>query len=76
MAEIMSEGGSFIWVVLWVGFLALLAWGAISAIRWRRPQTPCSPDQILKERLARGEIDTDEYYRVRELIDDDVPYST
>ena len=69
-AEVISNSGGLVLMVLVVGLVALLAWGAVAAIRGRRSETPEAPDplEILKTRLASGEIDIDEYQRRRELI--------
>ena len=75
-----GNGGWHPWMALlvFVGMLlfwALVVWGAFTLFRGSggggqgtaRPD----PEQILKERLARGEIDPEEYGRLRELINSD-----
>jgi uncharacterized membrane protein len=59
-------------VLFVLGLLILLAWGAVSAIRTRasRGKDPQNPEQILNERLALGEIDIEEYERLRSLVVD------
>lgn len=65
--------------LMWVGMIAFWAliiwavWALVAAVT-RRP----SPDErgddarrILDQRLARGEVDADEYRRLRELLDGD-----
>ena len=62
--------------LMWIGmivFWGLLIWGAYALITnlTRKPGTPDSGDdamRILDRRLARGEIDADEYQRLRDLI--------
>jgi putative membrane protein len=62
--------------LMWVGMIAfwgLLIWGvyALVAIATRRPDRghrASDARRILDERLARGEIDTAEYHRLRDLI--------
>jgi putative membrane protein len=64
--------------LMWIGitaFLAFLIWAAYALITStsRRPGRdpgphPGSAARILDERLARGEIDTEEYRRLRDLI--------
>jgi len=53
-------------------FWALVVWGAIALFRGsgsgNRGAAPSDPEQILKERLARGEIDKEEYQRLRGLV--------
>lgn len=65
-----------------LGFVAMVAfWGLVIWGLWyfltslgRRPEPPsfggepADPKRILDERLARGEIDTDEYQRLLDLI--------
>jgi len=69
-AEVISNSGGPVLMVLVVGLLPLLVWGAVAAIRGRRSETPeaLDPLEILKTRLASGEIDIDEYQRRRDLI--------
>lgn len=62
-------------VLMWIGMLVfwgLVVWGAIALFRgagWGgRGPGPSDPEQILKARLARGEIDSEEYERLRDLV--------
>ena len=68
-------GIMILWSMIWVGLLVLAAWAIVS---WaRRSTTPSAsrPDphrsarDLLDERLARGEIDVDDYERRRAAID-------
>ncbi len=72
-------GGGWAWwqaLLMWVGMIAF--WGLIIWAIWffvsglvRGPQHPGGsddPGRILDERLARGEIDAEEYRRLRDLI--------
>jgi putative membrane protein len=67
------------WIVM-IAFVGLLAWGiyalAGGATR-RRGNEPGEdaggPVRILDERLARGEIDADEYARLRATLASDRP---
>lgn len=75
-------GGGVHWWGWLLGFVAMAAfWGLIIWGAWyfltsigRRPEPPATrgepadPKRILDERLARGEIDTDEYQRLLGLI--------
>ena len=69
-------GGGLLWLRSLVAFgvlfgvLALVAWGAVAVFRGSTTgrQGPEDPEQILKVRLARGEISTDEYERLRGYI--------
>ncbi len=78
-----NGGGWPFWEValMWVGMIAfwgLLIWGVYALITTatRRPggeargEEHSGPDvqRILDERLARGEIDTDEYRRLRDVL--------
>ena len=66
------------WIVM-IAFWALLIWAIYALITnvTRRPGQPGSGGQpqpgdarrILDERLARGEIDPDEYRRLREVLE-------
>lgn len=63
------------WVLMCVGLLAFSAvvigaiWYAVStATRREPPERDRSPKQILDERLARGDIDADEYAKRREAL--------
>jgi putative membrane protein len=55
-----------------IAFWGLIAWAVVALVRggWasRTTSTP-PPHEVLAGRLARGEIDTDEYLRTRELLD-------
>ena len=58
------------WMVLWwvfgVVILILLVWTVMAMIRSAAGSTPRSdesPEQILKRRYARGELDREEYQR-------------
>jgi putative membrane protein len=67
--------GMGLWSGLGFGWLwmVLLLVGIVAAVAWvarRSPATdarPGSPEEALKQRLARGEISTSEY---RELLDE------
>ena len=76
-------GGGWAWWqagLMWVAmiaFWALLIWAAYTLVTGatRRPGQPGPGEQrgearrILDERLARGEIDAEEYQRLRDLLD-------
>jgi putative membrane protein len=70
------------WTLMWVGmvaFWALVGWAIYALIRaatrdsWSGPQAGpppgATPRRILEQRLARGEIDVDEFRRRREALD-------
>ena len=58
-------------IVFWSVLLWAL-WYFLSAVLHRRPpndgERPDDPKRILDERLARGEIDADEYRHLRDLM--------
>ena len=70
-------GGWSFWqvVLMWVlmlGFWGLLAWAVYALVtsttRRRENGKPVGARAILDARLARGEIDADEYRRLRQLL--------
>jgi putative membrane protein len=72
-----GNGGWNPWMIalMWFGMLvfwALVAWGIVALIQssggQARGLTPADPEQILKERLARGEITMEEYERLRAVM--------
>lgn len=79
----MGGWGTFGWsgmhsdLLFWGGFLALIAWAVVrivSAIETRAEKHPhtqgSSPEDILKERFARGEIDAKEFEERRRILRD------
>jgi putative membrane protein len=82
MAMMFWYGAHWMWwqaSVMWAGmivFWGLLIWGiyALISTALRRPgerEHGGGARRILDERLARGEIDTEEYRRLRDLIGPD-----
>lgn len=62
--------GALVMVAFWV-MVIWLAWYVISGVRGPGPDHDRRGDgakRILDERLARGEIDADEYRRLRDLL--------
>ena len=68
-----------VWSLVWIGFLAVVAW---IAIQWARGGSPGSASEqqgaktareLLDERLARGDIDLDEYQRRRQALEPRTP---
>lgn len=53
---------------LMLAFWALVIWGVVILLRGRGGSTDRRAEDILDERLARGEIDEAEYRRRREAI--------
>ncbi len=78
LSEIVNSSGGLpglflFYFVFLIGIPALIAWGVISLFRGTgsRDPAPQDPELILKVRLARGEIDTEEYERLRGFIRSD-----
>ena len=66
-------GGWVLMILAMVAIWALVAFAGIAifrGIRNGRAETPTEPDasQILDERFARGEIDSDEYHARRDAL--------
>lgn len=73
-------GGTITGWAVGMMLLMLLVWGSVVALVWvgirelvqRRPDTgprPPSPQEVLAHRLARGEIDPEEYRRRLAALD-------
>lgn len=69
----MGGGGWVLMIFAWIALLALIVW-AISRLFPTRStgddneQPAATADEILDRRLARGEITTDEYARLRDAL--------
>lgn len=55
-------------VLFWGGLIALLIWAVRSSAGWYR--APDRAREILKQRLAAGEISEDEYERIQRILRD------
>ena len=69
----MGAGGWVLMIFAWVALIALIVWAITRLFPTRsggdsRGQVAEKPDAILDRRLARGEIDTDEYARLRDAL--------
>lgn len=69
----MGAGGWVLMIFAWVALIALVVWAISRLFPTRaggdsREQVAETPDEILARRLARGEIDTDEYARLRDAL--------
>ena len=65
-----SAGGWFMFSVMaifWLGVIAL-GWWAISSNNRRHEMSRESPLDVARHRLARGEITTEEFERIRETL--------
>ena len=64
-------GMGWLWILLAVGIIALVAWLVARAAGGRPPRTDHRserPEDILQRRLAEGEIDEEEYRRRLEAL--------
>ena len=59
-------GFGFLWPILWLVIIAAVIYALMSGSRKDKGSDESTAMAILKERLARGEIDYDEYVRIRE----------
>src|SRR5919197_1828584 len=63
-----------VWSLVWVGFLGVIVWATVHWVRTGSADAAVesrsgrSPAELLDERLARGEIDVDEYERRRAAL--------
>lgn len=66
-------GAHFLWWVFWVALVvALVLWcRGPSFARRERPRE--TPHELLRRRLASGEIGTEEYEQRKQLLDRDSP---
>ena len=69
----MGAGGWVLMIFAWVALLGLVVWAISRLFPTRaggdsREQTAETPEETLDRRLARGEIDTDEYARLRDAL--------
>jgi uncharacterized membrane protein len=64
--------GMFFNLLVFVGLLALIAWG-VSRILSGRQGGEDSAEEILRQRFARGEINAEEYERSYEILRKDPP---
>jgi len=73
-AEIVSSGPQWGLLLFLIGIPAVVVWVVVwgAATLWQNRGTRLpDPEQILKVRLARGEIDLEEYERLRGMVRDD-----
>ena len=59
--------GMVMMAVFWIGILAVV-WLAVVRLSDRGRDRPDGPEEILKTRLARGEIPPEEYRRLRDEL--------
>jgi putative membrane protein len=71
---VMSIGMVAFWVLLIYGIFWLVRGGQDAQKRGAPPpETPETPEQILKRRLAQGEISIEEYRRLAEALEQEPP---
>ncbi len=58
-------GGMWFWWILVLVVVGAVVWGAISYSRRGKNNPGESPEQTLKHRFAKGEIDREQYDRMR-----------
>ena len=59
--------GSLMMVLFWGGLILLLVWG-IRAVRASRSNNSASALEVLRTRLAAGDITPDEYEKTRRIL--------
>lgn len=67
-------GGMLFMLLFWFGLIALIVWAFVGKPSDRTPTTAEGPRgdhslTILRERLARGELTTEEYEQARETLE-------
>jgi len=60
--------GGWLWMVLGVVLIVVIAWALVVAISGRDRSAAVDAAQILKARFARGEINQAEYEQARRLL--------
>lgn len=60
--------GGWLWMVLGIALIVVVAWVLVSAIAGRQHTSTDDAAQILKARFARGEITQAEYEQARRLL--------
>ncbi len=64
----------WVWMGIWILALVVLVW---LLVRTPTPRSePGAPIEVLRARLARGEITPEEFERARALLDADTPRSS
>lgn len=69
------HGGMFVGFLMMILFVAIIVVLVVLAVRWIGGGAPPAatgrtPQDVLKERFARGEIDAGEYAERKKLLDD------
>jgi putative membrane protein len=68
---LLDGGWGILWMVLSWGALVAIAWAALRALTTdgNRREPPRDPRDLLAERFAKGEIDTEEYQERLRVLD-------
>ena len=73
----MGAGGWLLMAIFWIALLAIIVWAIVRLVPARREERreplELEPLEILDRRLARGEIDPDEYQQVRSTLGGPTP---
>lgn len=66
----MDAGWWVVMMVFWVGLAAAVVWALVRSLGTREPSQRISerPEEILKRRLASGEIDAETYDQLRSRL--------
>ncbi len=60
--------GMVVMALFWIGVIVLIVWGLSKAFAAQPPRITIDPEQILKQRYARGEISREEFTQAREVL--------
>jgi putative membrane protein len=60
--------GMLVMALFWIGVLMLVVWGLSKAFATQQPRITIDPEEILKQRYARGEISREELTQAREVL--------
>ena len=66
-------GGMLLVAVFWIAVIAAIFWGLISMSRIHRRVFEPEPEEILKQRYARGEISREEFEQARKVLSNTMP---
>ncbi len=69
-------GMHWIWWIFWVGLIGMIAFYAWGQPRGQRRLPRETPHEVLKRRLANGEISVEEYEQRKTLLDRDAGAKT
>ncbi len=61
-------GLGFLWQIFWLAVIIAVIYFLLNSLSWNKSKEGKSV-QILKERLARGEISEEEFAKLREILE-------